>query len=138
MRNKFCYKPPRLWQFCDSSLNRLRPEVFSGLLLDHFQPHPQLSSLALKPFGCFPLGCLLPCPSSHIHFPSLSVWLQIPLSHITPVKLPDGCFNLMGYFFKSFLIPMSKLLNVEAENGVIIFNSGLLCHSGKNSTPKLW
>ena len=40
--------------------------------------------------------------------------------------------------FKSFLIPTSKLLNVEAENGVIFFNSGLLCHSGKNGTPKLW
>lgn len=40
-------------------------------------------------------------------------------------------------FFKSFLIPMSKLLNAEAENGVIIFNSGLLCHYGKNGTLKI-
>ena len=40
------------------------------------------------------------------------------------------------FFFKSFLIPMSKLLNVEAENGVIIFNSGLTVPFWEEQHPK--
>lgn len=102
MRRKFCYKPPiRSGSFCDSSLNRLRPE---GILRTTSRPFsiPILSSPPWLSLSSHPsvfhfvvfYRILL-----HTHTPSfLKHIAPDPLFHITPVRLPDGCFNLTVIF----------------------------------------
>ena len=111
MRNKFCYKPPKCWQFCDSSLNRLRQKYSHDYFQTIFQFHPQFSSLALtlKSSVYFPLCCLLPCPSSHIHlipeaYSSRSCFSTLLLSNFLMVVLTSwvifsNLFLLVFFFF---------------------------------------
>lgn len=46
-------------------------------------------------------------------------------------------FSQITLLFKSFLIPMSTLLNLKAENGVIIFSSGLTMPFWEERHPKI-